>query len=66
MDLSCRSHVSCFLLLHNPKSLIDQFFKQLRSPTFESPITLKRLEDVARLTLMIDALACEGGGVKEV
>jgi len=47
-------------------ALIDQFFKQLRKPTFKSPITLKRLEDVARLTLTIDALACEGGGEKEL
>ena len=47
-------------------ALIDQFFKELRNPTFTSPISLKRLEDVARLTLMIDALACDGGGSREV
>jgi len=47
-------------------ALLSQFFKQLRNPQFESPISMQRLEDVARITLMIDKLACEGGGVKQL
>lgn len=47
-------------------ALLDAFFTQLRNPIFESPIGLQRLEDVARLTLMIDKLACDGGGTKEL
>jgi len=47
-------------------ALLSQFFKQLRNPSFEPPISIQRLEDVAHITLMIDKLACEGGGTKQL
>lgn len=45
-------------------ALMQQFFTELRSPVFTPPISLQRLEDVARLTLLIDNLVCDGGGNK--
>lgn len=47
-------------------ALLNNFFTQLRSPLFEPPISIQRLEDVARLTLTIDLLACDGGGTKQL
>lgn len=48
------------------ENLINSFFKALRLPVFEPPISFERLEMVARLSLMIDKLACEGGGNSEI
>jgi predicted dehydrogenase/threonine dehydrogenase-like Zn-dependent dehydrogenase len=48
------------------ENLINSFFNELRKPVFESPISIERLEIVARLSLMIDQLACEGGGSEEM
>jgi predicted dehydrogenase len=43
--------------------LIEAFFKALKQDTFVPPIPFDRLATTARLTLTIDQLACEGGGV---
>jgi predicted dehydrogenase/threonine dehydrogenase-like Zn-dependent dehydrogenase len=48
------------------KNLISLFFNQLRQPQFTAPISLQRLNTAAQLTLMIDKLACEGGGSKQI
>jgi len=46
--------------------LLNLFFEQLANATFEPPVSVDRLLTVARLTLIIDQLACEGGGSKEL
>jgi hypothetical protein len=43
-----------------------QFFESIKQPSFVAPITFDRLNTVAHLTLIIDALACQGGGTKEI
>ena len=48
------------------ESLLKEFFYQVRQEHFTPPISLKRLEDVAKLTLIIDKLACDGGGFQEL
>ena len=48
------------------EALLNQFFNQLRQETFIPPISIDRLHLVAELTLLIDQLACEGGGNQEV
>lgn len=48
------------------EQLISTFFASIRQPIFTPPITLEHLNTVAELTLMIDKLACDGGGDKEV
>lgn len=46
--------------------LMQQFFKSLTKKKYTPPISLKRLHTVAELTLIIDQLACQGGGLKEL
>lgn len=46
--------------------LLNAFFASIRQPVFKAPISLERLNTVAELTLVIDALACQGGGKKEL
>ncbi len=48
------------------RNLIQQFFNQLNQKEFSSPLPFDRLCTVAKLTLLIDQLACEGGGKKQV
>jgi hypothetical protein len=48
------------------EALLEQFFSAINQETFQSPISLERLHMVAELTLLIDQLACEGGGNKEL
>lgn len=48
------------------EALLEQFFSAFNQETFQSPISLERLHMVAELTLLIDQLACEGGGNKEL
>lgn len=48
------------------EALLNQFFSALNQETFQPPISLDRLHLVAELTLLIDQLACEGGGNKEL
>lgn len=48
------------------EALLTAFFKQVRQKTFVPPISIDRLISVAELTLMIDQLACEGGGNREL
>ena len=48
------------------EELINQFFASIKQPVFKAPISVERLNMVADLTLIIDALACEGGGKKEL
>jgi predicted dehydrogenase len=47
-------------------ALLEQFFAQLRKSVFEAPIPIERLLRVARITLLIDELACKGGGTRDV
>lgn len=46
--------------------LLRLFFDRLREPQFIPPIPLQRLINGARLALIIDELACKGGGAQEV
>ncbi|HEX2978502.1 MAG TPA: bi-domain-containing oxidoreductase [Candidatus Babeliales bacterium] len=48
------------------EELINQFFGALKEPVFNAPISLERLYNVAHITLVIDQLACAGGGTKEL
>ncbi len=48
------------------QALLQQFFAAIEKNTFEPPIDYKRLDLVAELTLVIDALACKGGGMQHV
>lgn len=48
------------------EALIHQFFTSIKQPSFMPPIPFDRLALVAQLTLIIDALACQGGGTKEI
>jgi predicted dehydrogenase len=48
------------------EALINQFFDSIKKPTFTPPIHFDRLALVAHLTLVIDTLACQGGGTKEI
>jgi len=45
--------------------LLRAFFESVRDPKAGLPISLERLEMVAELTLIIDQLACAGGGMRE-
>lgn len=47
-------------------SLLNLFFQQLRQSVFKPPIPLERLYNVAAITLVIDQLACEGGGTRDI
>jgi len=46
--------------------LMNRFFDNLKNKKFKHPIDLARLHNVANLTLIIDKLACQGGGTKEI
>lgn len=48
------------------ETLLTMFFKHLNAPAFEPPISFDRLKTTAELTLIIDQLACEGGGEKQL
>ena len=48
------------------KALIDAFFAALKQDIFVPPISFRRLDIVAYLTLIIDQLVCEGGGTREL
>ncbi|MCX5922362.1 MAG: bi-domain-containing oxidoreductase [Candidatus Dependentiae bacterium] len=48
------------------EALLHEFFANIKKPVFKSPISLQRLNTVAELTLAIDTLACQGGGMKEL
>ncbi|HEV2600737.1 MAG TPA: bi-domain-containing oxidoreductase [Candidatus Babeliales bacterium] len=45
-------------------TLLNQFFKQVKEEFFVPPISVDRLRTVAQITLIIDRLACEGGGTQ--
>ena len=51
---------------YGQKALMKQFFKQLRKDTFTPPVPFERLLLSTKLTLIVDQLACEGGGTKSV
>ncbi|MEX0940360.1 MAG: bi-domain-containing oxidoreductase [Candidatus Babeliales bacterium] len=44
------------------ENLLKEFFNALKKDQFIPPITQKRLERVAEITLIVDQLACQGGG----
>ncbi len=46
--------------------LIKQFFTSLKTKEQTMPISAQRLMEVSHLTLVIDQLACQGGGTKEL
>lgn len=46
--------------------IINTFFAALQEPVYHNPISIDRLESVAQLTLTIDRLAIQGGGVQEL
>lgn len=46
--------------------LLKKFFDACSLPEFIPPISYQRLEQVAELTLIIDALACQGGGARDM
>lgn len=48
------------------EGLLRTFFKGLHKKNEQSPIPFARLFKVAELSLIIDQLACEGGGTKEL
>lgn len=48
------------------EALIRMFFTQVQQEIFAPPIPFDRLNRVAQLTLLIDELACKGGGEKEL
>jgi predicted dehydrogenase len=45
--------------------LLNQFFTQIKKKSFTPPIAIERLSTVAKITLIVDQLACEGGGTYE-
>lgn len=48
------------------KEVIQAFLQEIVNEKFNPPIDFARLETVTELTLIIDELACIGGGVKEL
>lgn len=48
------------------ESLLTSFFENVKKAPFVPPIAVDHLLNVAELTLLIDKLACEGGGSKEL
>jgi len=48
------------------EALLRQFFRSLTNDSFDPPIDFDRLKTVAELTLIIDQLACGGGGKKSI
>lgn len=47
-------------------ALVSSFFKSLQRGKYVPPISIERLLRVAELTLIIDELACAGGGEKQL
>jgi hypothetical protein len=45
---------------------MKNFFKELKKTVFEPPIPFDRLLLSTKLTLIVDQLACEGGGTKSL
>lgn len=48
------------------KILLEKFFDGILQKNGKMPISLERLDHVAKLTLIIDELACKGGGDKQL
>lgn len=48
------------------ETLLKSFFENVKKAPFVPPIAVDHLLNVAELTLLIDKLACEGGGSKEL
>ena len=48
------------------EKLLKEFFLSVKGASYKPPISLDRLTQVAEITLVVDALACEGGGTKEM
>lgn len=44
------------------ENLLHEFFTTIQNSHFVPPITFERLTSVAKITLIIDQLACKGGG----
>jgi predicted dehydrogenase/threonine dehydrogenase-like Zn-dependent dehydrogenase len=51
---------------YGKKVLMKNFFKELKKSVFEPPIPFDRLLLSTKLTLIVDQLACEGGGTKSL
>jgi len=48
------------------ETLINRFFEELQQNNFSPPINVDRLYNVGKLTLVVDQLACNGGGNTEI
>jgi len=48
------------------ESLIHEFFTGLREAEVSTPMSRERILSVAQITLIIDQLACAGGGIKSL
>lgn len=48
------------------EQLLSDFFNKISASDYKPPISLKRLSKVAEITLVVDQLACQGGGIQEV
>ena len=48
------------------ETVMSDFFTALQQPEYVPLVDLERLHMVAQITLLIDQLACEGGGKKEM
>lgn len=46
--------------------LLSKFFNGIKTDNFVPPIDLHRLQQVAEISLLVDQLACQGGGTKEL
>ena len=46
--------------------LLKDFFNTIKTGSRSLPITLERLDAVAELTLVVDQLACNGGGIGDI
>jgi len=47
-------------------ALLQRFFAALKEPHFVPPIDYKRLDLVSELSLIVDGLACKGGGARDI
>ncbi|MCL4361735.1 bi-domain-containing oxidoreductase [Candidatus Dependentiae bacterium] len=48
------------------KAILSEFFDNLKKDCFRPPIPHDRLLEVSKVTLIVDQLACKGGGFKEL
>ena len=48
------------------KNLITQFFEGIQKESWENPLNVNRLNTVAKLTLIVDQLVCQGGGEQNI